>query len=86
MTSIPTTELLDFEREHERHTSRKEWLIMKNLGLRPARYYQLLLRAARSLEGWAEDPMLCDRIVHRQVFNREVPRRSLSARRDQAAS
>ncbi len=67
MTSTDITVLLDFERQHEKHTSQKEWLIMKDLRLRPARYYQLLLRAARSLEGWAEDPMLCDRILRRSV-------------------
>lgn len=84
MPTVP--DLLDFERRHEKHTSRKEVLILDELGIKPARYYQLLLRAAQSLEGWAEDPMLCDRIIHRQVFHREVPAWSLSARRGQAAS
>lgn len=84
---MPTvTELLDFERRHEKHTSQKEAAIFDELGIKPARYYQMLLRTARSLEGWAEDPMLCDRIIHRRVFNREVPSWSLGDRRGQAAS
>ncbi|MCD2170341.1 DUF3263 domain-containing protein [Microbacterium sp. JC 701] len=64
---MPTdSELLDFERRHERHTGKKELLILDELGLRPARYYQLLRRAARTWEAWASDPMLCRRVLDRQ--------------------
>lgn len=63
---MPTvSDLLNFERRHEKHTSRKEVLILDELGIKPARYYQLLLHAARSLEAWEMDPMLCDRILSR---------------------
>ncbi|GAA3008933.1 hypothetical protein GCM10010461_19120 [Microbacterium aurantiacum] len=50
-------ELLDFEREWGRHTGAKEHAIREALGLTPARYYVLLGRAARSLEGQAHDPI-----------------------------
>ena len=65
---MPTvTDLLDFERRHEKHTSRKEVFILDELGIKPARYYQMLLHAARSLEAWEMDPMLCDRILRRSA-------------------
>lgn len=77
---MPTdSELLDFERRHERHTSHKEMLIPRELGLKPARYYQMLLRAARKPESWEADPMLCDRIIMRTVFKRGPRRGKLSA-------
>ncbi|WP_144834137.1 DUF3263 domain-containing protein [Microbacterium sp. BH-3-3-3] len=63
---MPTdAELLDFERRHERHNSHKEMLIPDELGLRPARYYQLLQRVVRTPEAWAADPMLCRRVLDR---------------------
>lgn len=65
MPTVP--DLLDFERRHEKHTSRKEVLILDELGIKPARYYQLLLHAARSIEAWEIDPMLCDRILSRSA-------------------
>lgn len=65
---MPTvSDRLDFERRHEKHTSRKEVLILDELGIKPARYYQLLLHAARSIEAWEMDPMLCDRIRRRSA-------------------
>lgn len=65
---MPTdSELLDFERRHERHTGTKELLIVDELGLRPARYYQLLRRVVRTREAWASDPMLCRRVLDRQA-------------------
>ncbi len=65
MPTVP--DLLDFERRHEKHTSRKEAAIVDELGIKPGRYYQPLLHAARSLEAWELDPMLCDRILSRSV-------------------
>lgn len=47
---LPGT-LLAFERAHPRHDGTKEEAIRAELGLTPARYYVLLARAARSLEG-----------------------------------
>jgi hypothetical protein len=53
-----TTELLDFEATWSRRPARlKESAIIDELGMRPARYYMLLHRAARSLEGQAHDPI-----------------------------
>lgn len=54
--------LFAFENLHPRHTSRKEMMIVDEFGLSPARYYQLLVRAASSDEGARIDPMLCGRI------------------------
>ncbi len=65
MPTVP--DLLGFERRHEKHTSRKEVLILDELGIKPARCYQLLLHAAHSLEAWEMDPMLCDRILRRSA-------------------
>lgn len=68
---MPTVqELFAFENQHPRHTSRKEMLIVDELGLSPARYYQLLLHAAQSIEGWEADPMLCDRVTLRALTSR----------------
>jgi hypothetical protein len=47
--------LLAFERAHPRHHGTKEETIRAELGLTPARYYVLLGRAARSLDGMAAD-------------------------------
>lgn len=55
-------QLIDFEARWGRHTSSKELAIMDDLGLRPARFYQLLRRAVSSLEGMAHDPMTCRRV------------------------
>lgn len=64
---MPTvSELFAFENAHPRHTSRKEALIFDELSVKPARYYQLLLHAARSADGWRIDPMLCRRVLDRQ--------------------
>lgn len=63
---MPTVaDLFAFENAHPRHTSLKEVLMLDELGVKPARYYMLLLRAALSLEGRQVDPLLCGRIVRR---------------------
>lgn len=53
--------LLDFEAAHPRHTHAKENAIRAR-GLTPARYYQLLHRAARSHEGLAHDAITARRM------------------------
>jgi len=58
-------ELFAFENRHPRHTSRKEALIVDELGLSPARYYQILVHAVASEEGVRLDPLLCGRIRRR---------------------
>ncbi|MCC4250336.1 DUF3263 domain-containing protein [Microbacterium testaceum] len=64
---MPTVaELFAFENEHPRHTGRKEVLILDELGVKPARYYQLLLHAATSPEGVRLDPLLCGRLRSRR--------------------
>lgn len=64
---MPTVrDLLTFENQHPRHTSRKEALIVDELGLKPARYYQLLRHAIRTEEAWAIDPLLCGRLLERE--------------------
>ena len=58
---LPET-LLAFERAHPRHDGTKEEIIRAELGLTPARYYVLLARAARSVEGMRADPITARRV------------------------
>lgn len=57
-------DLLDFERTWPRHSHAKENAIYER-GLTPARYYQLLRRAASSLEGQAHDALTAHRVSRR---------------------
>lgn len=59
--------LLDFERTHPRHTGAKENAIIDELGIKPARYYQLLARAAASLEGQEHDAVTAHRVTRRRA-------------------
>lgn len=59
-------QFLDFEAEWPRHTAAKENAI-RGLGLTPARYYQLLHRAAMSLEGQAHDAVTAHRVLRRRA-------------------
>jgi arginine/ornithine N-succinyltransferase beta subunit len=59
--------LLDFERAHPRHTGAKEEAIIRDLGVKPARYYQLLHRAAMSLEGRAHDAITARIVMSRSA-------------------
>lgn len=56
--------LLDFESRwpHPRR-GEKDLAIERELGMRPARFYQLLHRAARSHEGQAHDPITAHRVL-----------------------
>lgn len=54
--------LLAFEHAHPGHPPGKETLIIRELGISAPRYYQLLHRAARSLEGVAADPITARRV------------------------
>ena len=60
-------ELIHFESTWPRHNGTKEEAIRHTLGLTPARYYQLLGRAARSLDGMREDPITARRIREREM-------------------
>jgi len=63
---VPLTDrdraLLDFEAEWRRHAGAKEEAIRAELGLAPARYYQLLGRLIDTADAQAYDPMLVKRL------------------------
>lgn len=54
--------ILDFEAQWRRHVGAKEEAIRADLGLSPARYYQLLGRLLDSSAALAHDPMLVRRL------------------------
>ena len=54
--------ILQFEGEWRRHVGAKEEAIRADLGLSPARYYQLLGRLIDSAEAQEHDPMLVKRL------------------------
>jgi hypothetical protein len=54
--------LLAFEGEWRRHAGAKEEAIRSDLGMSPARYYQLLGRLIDTAEAQAHDPMLVKRL------------------------
>jgi len=54
--------LLDFEGGWHRHGGEKEEAIRSQLGLTPARYYQLLGRLIDTEDALAHDPMLVKRL------------------------
>lgn len=55
--------ILDFEREWRRHIGAKEEAIRAELGLSPARYYQLLGRLIDTGPAVEYDPMLVKRLL-----------------------
>lgn len=57
--------LLAFEHHWPQHSGHKEEAIRRELGITPARFYQLLGRVARSREGIAADPITARRIRER---------------------
>lgn len=61
-------EILDFERAHPRHSHAKE-LAIRARALTPARYYQLLARAAASHEGQAHDALTAHRVMRRRSLS-----------------
>lgn len=54
--------ILDFEARWSRHVGAKEEAIRADLGLSPARYYQLLGRLIDTTEAQQHDPMLVKRL------------------------
>ncbi|MFJ4166270.1 DUF3263 domain-containing protein [Microbacterium sp. NPDC089698] len=62
------TELLAFEARNPSWRGNKETRIREQLGLTPARYVILLIRAAESIEGMLADPVTARRV-------RDVPGR-----------
>ncbi|MFI8593707.1 DUF3263 domain-containing protein [Microbacterium sp. NPDC078428] len=57
--------LLELEARWPVHSGAKETAILDGLGIRPARFYQLLHRAAASVEGQAADPITAHRVLRR---------------------
>lgn len=55
--------LLDFAARHPRLRGDVEDRIRRELGVSPARYCQLLHRAAETMEGQAHDPVTAHRII-----------------------
>jgi hypothetical protein len=54
--------ILEFEAEWRRHAGAKEEAIRSELGLAPARYYQLLGRLIDTTDAQEHDPMLAGRL------------------------
>jgi hypothetical protein len=71
--------LLAFEAEWRRHGGAKEEAIRSELGMPPARYYQLLGRLIETAEALEHDPMLVRRL-RRMRETREAVRASRVAR------
>ncbi|MBD8477546.1 DUF3263 domain-containing protein [Microbacterium sp. CFBP 8794] len=79
MTSIDTIELLDFEEQWPRWSSRKDIAIRARFDTPPARYFQLLHRAIDTAEALEAKPMLVRRIRRRRDAGRaEISRRHAS--------
>ncbi len=62
---MPPEFLLAFEHAWPRHNGSKDLAIRRDLGITPARYYQLLGRAAKTVEGIAADPITARRVRDR---------------------
>lgn len=66
MCPMPTpAELLQFEGEWPVWSGRKDEAIRARFDIPPARYFQLLFRAAASIEGQAAKPITAHRISQR---------------------
>lgn len=61
--------LLAFEAQWPRHTPDKDATIRRELGITPARFYQLLGRAAATVEGISADPITARRVRERGARN-----------------
>jgi hypothetical protein len=66
MTSITTTELLDFEEQWPRWSGRKDEAIRAGFGVSPARYFQVLGRVIDTAEALEARPMLVRRLRRRR--------------------
>ncbi|TDN92182.1 DUF3263 domain-containing protein [Microbacterium sp. BK668] len=64
--------ILDFEAEWRRHAGAKEEAIRSDLGLAPARYYQLLGRLIDTAEAQEHDPMLVKRLRRMRDVSRDT--------------
>lgn len=73
--------LLDFESRWDGHSGAKEEAVRAQLGLTPARYYQLLGRLVETADAVAYDPVL----VHRLRRLRDQQERARRVRAQVAA-
>lgn len=73
-------DLLAFEDAHRGHMPRKEEQIRRELGISPARYYQLLNRAIDTREALELDPILVRRLRASREESREVRQRRMLVR------
>ncbi|KTR96464.1 hypothetical protein NS220_01960 [Microbacterium testaceum] len=67
MTSIMTTELLDFEEQWPRWSGRKDEAIRARFGVPPARYFQLLEHAIDTREALEARPILVRRLLRQRA-------------------
>ncbi|RUQ06973.1 DUF3263 domain-containing protein [Microbacterium sp. HSID17254] len=64
---VTPSDLLAFEARFPVQTPAKTHAIDRELGLGPARYYQLLIRAASSRDGVSADPITARHVRERPV-------------------
>ncbi|MBW9095159.1 DUF3263 domain-containing protein [Microbacterium jejuense] len=76
---VTDEQLLAFERDRGKHTTRKEADIPAALGITPARYYQLLGRLIWTEDALRIDPMLTNRL-RRQSMNRQTEHQQRAGR------
>lgn len=63
----PVADLLAFEEQWRRHTPAKEEAIRAQLGVTPARFYQLLNRVIRTREAAELAPQLVGALLRRRA-------------------
>ncbi|MEW2011215.1 DUF3263 domain-containing protein [Microbacterium sp. NPDC078814] len=78
VSSVTPAELLAFEARHPKHTPAKTHAIRHQLGISEVRYYTLLHRAARSVDGISVDPVTA-RMVRERIENRARARTNRAA-------
>ncbi|AXA97571.1 hypothetical protein CEP17_14735 [Microbacterium sp. PM5] len=70
MPAPTVQQLLDFEAAHADGLGDIEGEIRRMLGIPPARYFQLLMRAAATMEGQAHDAITAHRILRQIATSR----------------
>lgn len=73
--------LLDFEAAWTRHGGAKEEAIRADLGLTPARYYQVLARLIDTEDALSHDPLLVRRLQRTRDERRRARAERVSAAR-----
>lgn len=73
MTAPTDEQLLALEAKYSKHSGRKENAIRDELGITPARFYQLLGRLIWLEDALRIDPMLTNRL-RRQSMDRQAER------------